>query len=67
MSYGLRSGYRTAICGIGAVTGYGWGVDALWSGVLSGRSAVVPVTVDGATYLAARPPSLGSADDHPSR
>ncbi|MDQ6783079.1 MAG: 3-oxoacyl-ACP synthase [Actinomycetota bacterium] len=67
MPYGLASEPRTAICGVGAVTGYGWGVDALWSGVLSGRSAVVPVTVDGSTYLAARPPSLGSRDDHPSR
>ncbi|MBL1077987.1 3-oxoacyl-ACP synthase [Nocardia sp. 2] len=27
------------IAGIGAVTGYGWGRDALWEGLLSGKSA----------------------------
>jgi 3-oxoacyl-[acyl-carrier-protein] synthase II len=54
------------ICGLGAVTGYGWDVPSLWSGVLSGRSAVAAVEVDGATYLAGRPPCHESAD-HPSR
>jgi 3-oxoacyl-[acyl-carrier-protein] synthase II len=58
---------RPAICGLGAVSGYGWGVSALWDGVLSGRSAVREVTVAGYSYLAARPPSLGSEEDHPSR
>lgn len=29
------------IAGLGAVTGYGWGVDALWAGLTEGRSAVV--------------------------
>jgi 3-oxoacyl-[acyl-carrier-protein] synthase II len=27
------------ICGIGAVSGYGWGVDPLWDGLVSGKSA----------------------------
>ncbi len=27
------------IVGVGAVTGYGWGIDALWSGLKSGESA----------------------------
>jgi 3-oxoacyl-[acyl-carrier-protein] synthase II len=58
---------RPAIFGVGAVSGYGWGADALWAGTLSGRSSVRPVEVDGQTYLAARPPDGGSADDHPSR
>lgn len=28
------------IVGVGAVTGYGWGTDALWDGLASGRTAV---------------------------
>jgi len=31
---------RTEICGIGAVTGYGWGREQLWDGLSSGVSAV---------------------------
>jgi 3-oxoacyl-[acyl-carrier-protein] synthase II len=57
---------QPAICGLGSVTGYGWGTPALWSGVMSGRSAVTEVSVDGYTYLAARPPDGGSPEDHPS-
>jgi 3-oxoacyl-[acyl-carrier-protein] synthase II len=34
------SARRVAITGIGVTTGYGRGVDALWSGLASGRSAV---------------------------
>ncbi|MCZ4537703.1 beta-ketoacyl synthase N-terminal-like domain-containing protein [Gordonia terrae] len=30
---------RSTISGLGAVTGYGWGRDALWSGLVSGKSA----------------------------
>jgi 3-oxoacyl-[acyl-carrier-protein] synthase II len=30
-----------AICGVGAVTAYGWGRDPLWEGLASGESAVV--------------------------
>lgn len=67
MSRATPSTHRPAICGIGAVTGYGWGVDSLWNGVLSGVSAARDVTAGGQTYLAARPPSCGSDDDHPSR
>lgn len=61
---------RPGICGLGAVSGYGWGKEKLWEGVLSGRSAVSMVTVDGREYLAARPASEGpegSIRDHPSR
>ncbi|HLG92663.1 MAG TPA: hypothetical protein VKY15_06750, partial [Acidimicrobiales bacterium] len=31
-----------SICGVGAVTGYGWGRKLLWDGLMSGESAVVP-------------------------
>ncbi len=58
---------QPAICGIGGVSGYGWGVQHLWEGVLSGRSAVTEVTVGRHTYLAARPPVSDKEDDHPSQ
>ena len=32
------------VCGVGAVTGYGWGRKRLWDGLESGESAVVPST-----------------------
>lgn len=35
---------RVVITGIGAVSGYGVGAGALWSGLMSGKSAVGPVT-----------------------
>lgn len=31
-----------SICGVGAVTGYGWGRKMLWDGLITGESAVVP-------------------------
>ncbi|WP_280235274.1 beta-ketoacyl synthase N-terminal-like domain-containing protein [Nocardia cyriacigeorgica] len=31
--------HHMSIAGVGAVTGYGWGREALWRGVLSGKSA----------------------------
>jgi 3-oxoacyl-[acyl-carrier-protein] synthase II len=34
---------RVGICGIGAVTGYGWGREILWNGLASGKSACLPV------------------------
>ena len=33
---------RVAVTGIGAVTGFGWGVEALAEGLASGRSAIAP-------------------------
>lgn len=33
-----------AICGVGAVTGYGWGRKPLWDGLRSGQAAAVPET-----------------------
>ncbi|HSM51748.1 MAG TPA: beta-ketoacyl-[acyl-carrier-protein] synthase family protein [Thermoanaerobaculia bacterium] len=35
---------RIAVTGIGAVSGYGAGVDALWRGLLSGESAIREIT-----------------------
>ncbi|HZP29581.1 MAG TPA: beta-ketoacyl synthase N-terminal-like domain-containing protein [Acidimicrobiia bacterium] len=33
---------QVGICGVGTVTGYGWGRKLLWDGAMSGESAVVP-------------------------
>jgi 3-oxoacyl-[acyl-carrier-protein] synthase II len=38
------------IVGIGAVTGYGWGMPVLWSGLLSGHSAARPHTGLGGRF-----------------
>ncbi len=32
--------FPVAICGVGAVTGYGWGIKHVWDGFLLGESAV---------------------------
>jgi 3-oxoacyl-[acyl-carrier-protein] synthase II len=48
------------IAGVGAVTGYGWGFDALVKGVGSGESAARPQTVDGLDVLAATLPEAPS-------
>ena len=37
---GTRQG--VSICGLGAVTGYGWGRKLLWDGLRSSESAVLP-------------------------
>jgi 3-oxoacyl-[acyl-carrier-protein] synthase II len=59
------------ICGIGAVTGYGWGTEALWNGLI--RGDVAAMTMDG--YGPARDekawvavvPDGGDEADGPSR
>jgi 3-oxoacyl-[acyl-carrier-protein] synthase II len=51
------------IVGLGAVTGYGWGVDSLWSGLLSGKSAGQSVVFDDFVGLAAMVPDGGNVDD----
>jgi 3-oxoacyl-[acyl-carrier-protein] synthase II len=51
------------IVGLGAGSGYGWGVDALWSGLLSGQSAAQPVAFDEFVGLAATVPDGGNLED----
>ncbi|MBJ7290556.1 beta-ketoacyl synthase N-terminal-like domain-containing protein [Williamsia sp.] len=60
-----------SIVGIGANTGYGWGADALWRGVSSGKPAAVlhsgySENADEDVWLAKVPPG-GEAGDSPSR
>lgn len=51
------------IVGIGAVTGYGWGVPALWDGLRSGRSSAAPLEFEGFRGLAAMIPDGGDPED----
>jgi 3-oxoacyl-[acyl-carrier-protein] synthase II len=58
------------IVGIGAVTGYGWGADCLWTGLLSGKPAAVLVEgygEDGESAWLARVPAGGEQRDGASR
>lgn len=58
------------VTGIGAVSGFGWGADALWRGLLSGATAIrTPHTFDTSgqrTALAAEVPPDAAVED-PSR
>ncbi|QKV97189.1 sulfotransferase domain-containing protein [Streptomyces sp. NA02950] len=38
------------VLGVGAVTGYGWGMDPLWAGLLSGRTSARPHTGLGGRF-----------------
>ncbi len=63
--------HGTGITGIGAVTGYGWGRDRLWAGLMSGKPAATLVSGhghdrDGTAWLA-RVPDGGDIADSPSR
>ena len=44
MASGRGGGEPVAITGLGAVSGYGEGIDALWQGLASGASAIGPFT-----------------------
>lgn len=41
------------VAGLGAVTGYGWGVDALAAGIAAHETALAPARVDGVDVVAA--------------
>ncbi|MFN7942883.1 MAG: beta-ketoacyl-[acyl-carrier-protein] synthase family protein [Thermoanaerobaculia bacterium] len=58
------SGAPAAITGLGAVSPYGWGIDALWRGLASGETAIRPITrfdsTRHRTRLAAEVPDAGA-------
>lgn len=62
---------KMAIAGVGAVTGYGWGRDCLWKGMMSGKPAASLVGGYGPNRRddawLARIPSGGSPTDGASR
>jgi 3-oxoacyl-[acyl-carrier-protein] synthase II len=59
------------ICGIGVVSGYGWGRDLLWDGLAAGKPAAMPTSGlgqdPGETMWVARVPHGGSQHDGASR
>jgi 3-oxoacyl-[acyl-carrier-protein] synthase II len=59
------------ICGVGAVSGYGWGVEPLWDGLVSGKPAATLASGMGEelgdTAWVARVPDGGEPQDGPSR
>jgi 3-oxoacyl-[acyl-carrier-protein] synthase II len=56
MGQGVGTG--TLIAGLGAVTGYGWGVGALVAGLRDQRTAATPADVDGLKVTAALAPEV---------
>ena len=59
-----------SIVGIGAVTGYGWGTESLWTGLLSGKPAADLVEgygAEGENAWLARVPAGGDMRDGASR
>jgi 3-oxoacyl-[acyl-carrier-protein] synthase II len=60
---------RVGIQGIGVVSGYGWGRELFWDGLLTGKPAAVPTRSDksGETMWLARVPHGGCRSDGPSR
>jgi 3-oxoacyl-[acyl-carrier-protein] synthase II len=59
------------ICGIGVVSGYGWGRELLWDGLLSGKPAARTLPEfgqdPGVPAWVARVPDGGAPEDGPSR
>ena len=54
------------LAGLGAVTGYGWGVDALEAGLAAHKPAVAPAHVDGLDVVAAVVPDRGAEPGDPN-
>jgi 3-oxoacyl-[acyl-carrier-protein] synthase II len=56
-----RGGRRVVVTGVGAVSGFGWGVEALWQGLRAGTTAIRPFSRFDATlhrtHLAAEVPA----------
>lgn len=42
MTHAGKSGPRVAVTGLGAVSGLGWGIEALWAGLRAGRTGIRP-------------------------
>lgn len=58
---------RVGIHGIGVVSGYGWGRELLWDGLVAGKPAATTTSGLGQEMWLARVPPGGSPHDGPSR
>ncbi|MPZ85915.1 MAG: 3-oxoacyl-ACP synthase [Actinophytocola sp.] len=62
---------QVGICGIGVVSGYGWGREPLWDGLVSGKPAARAMSglgsAPGDTVWAARVPDGGDPEDGATR
>lgn len=63
MANELDVSQAVGIVGIGAVTGFGWGVKDLWGGLIAGKSAAAPLEYDDCASLAVMVPEGGDEDD----
>jgi 3-oxoacyl-[acyl-carrier-protein] synthase II len=62
--------HNTLICGIGVVSGYGWGTEPFWNGLASGKPAATMASDLGEELSpgwVARVPDGGDPQDGPSR
>src|SRR5437016_5499618 len=70
LGYGPAMTPGAGLCGIGAVTGYGWGRERLWDGLSSGQPAGAWVPGHGSgggPGWVVRVPAGGDPADGPSR
>ena len=63
MASDINASQAVEIVGIGAVTGFGWGVQSLWDGLIAGKSAAEPVEFDDCASLAVLVPEGGDEND----
>ena len=63
MASDINTAQAVEIVGIGAVTGFGWGVQSLWDGLIAGKSAAEPVEFDDCASLAVLVPEGGDEND----
>ena len=59
----MNESQAVGIVGIGAVTGFGWGVKSLWDGLIAGKSAAERVDFDGCAGMAVLVPEGGDEND----
>ena len=59
----MNESQAVGIVGMGAVSGYGWGLQKLWDGLISGKSAAEPFKFDDVSGQVVLVPEGGEEDD----
>ena len=59
----MNDSQAVGIIGMGAVTSYGWGLQKLWDGLVSGKSAAEPIEFDDISGQAVMVPDGGEQQD----